>query len=171
MKYYIITNGGIVEKFRKLFCGPNKHRTNMFLRTENNFTHVITTTNFKELTNKCKVFYCQIRLCTGHIELNVHKRCTTLHWHRCPVHEYYRQWSHTYLWRSNARTVPSREELTTTLSDELNTTQETAAECSVNVTKQNPVPVFHNFTCHPGRKMVRERDSRRGFQIQSHEDR
>ena len=134
----------------------------------------ISHTSLQRQTSKSwqmSVFYCQIGSCTGHIELNVHKRCTTLHWHRCPVHEYCRQWSHTYLWRSNARTVPSREELTTTLSDELNTTLETAAECSVNVTKQNPVPVFHNFTCHPGRKMVRERDSRRGFQIQSHEDR
>ena len=59
-----------------------------------------------------------------------------------------------------------------TLSDELNTTLETAAECSVNVTKQNPVPVFHNFTFHPqGRWSWREihvvGESKRGFHMQS----
>ena len=71
-----------------------------------------------------------------------------------------RKWSAylcTYLWRSNARTVPSHEALTTTLSVELKVMLDTAEECSVNVTKQNPVNVFHSFTWGGGRERERGR--------------
>lgn len=53
----------------------------------------------------------------------------------------------TNLCKSNALTVPSKDALTTTLPEELNTAPVTAEECSENVTKQNPEATFHSFTC------------------------
>lgn len=50
------------------------------------------------------------------------------------------------LCKSKARTVPSREQLSTTLPEALKQTPVTPEECSENVTKQNPDVVFHSFT-------------------------
>lgn len=52
-----------------------------------------------------------------------------------------------YLWRSNARTVPSREQLSTTLPEVLKQTPVTPDKWSEKVTKQNPEVVFQSFTC------------------------
>lgn len=52
----------------------------------------------------------------------------------------------THLWRSKALTVPSREELTTTLPEALNVTPVTAEEWSVKVTKQKPEDMFQSLT-------------------------
>lgn len=54
--------------------------------------------------------------------------------------------SATHLCRSNARTVPSRDALTTTKPLEVKVTLETLLTCSVKVTKQRPLVEFHTFT-------------------------
>ena len=54
---------------------------------------------------------------------------------------------YAYLCRSKARTVPSSEALTTTLSEGVKTSWVTAAEWSEKVTKQKPVLVFQSLTC------------------------
>lgn len=51
------------------------------------------------------------------------------------------------LWRSNALTVPSKDELTTTLPEALKHTPVTPDACSEKVTKQNPEVVCQSFTC------------------------
>ena len=52
----------------------------------------------------------------------------------------------SYLCRSKARTVPSREALTMTKPLEVKVTLVTELVCSVNVTKHKPLVMFHTFT-------------------------
>ena len=63
-----------------------------------------------------------------------------------------------YLCKSWARTVPSRDELSTTLPAGLNTTLVTAAECSANVTKHNPVLVFHSLTWENRQRRIEKKN-------------
>ena len=63
------------------------------------------------------------------------------------IKQYYYYYSLTDLWRSKALTVPSREQLTTTLPKALKQTPVTPEVWSENVTKQKPEVVFHSFTC------------------------
>lgn len=51
-----------------------------------------------------------------------------------------------HLCRSNALTVPSKEALTMTKPLEVKVTLVTLLVCSVKVTKQSPLLVFHTFT-------------------------
>ena len=51
-----------------------------------------------------------------------------------------------YLLRSKALTDPSKDDDSTTCPFWLNTTPVIPPRCSVKVTKQNPLLVFHNFT-------------------------
>lgn len=52
----------------------------------------------------------------------------------------------SYLVRSKARTVPSRDADTINFLLGANATPVTVLVCSKNVTKQNPDWLFHNFT-------------------------
>lgn len=54
--------------------------------------------------------------------------------------------SDTHLCRSKARTVPSREALTTTTPLEVKATALTLLVCSLKVMKQRPLVAFHTFT-------------------------
>lgn len=54
-----------------------------------------------------------------------------------------------YLLRSNALTVPSSDEDRTTCPFWVKVTPVTPPRCSLNVTKQNPLLVFHSFTWKP----------------------
>lgn len=58
----------------------------------------------------------------------------------------------TYLCRSKARTVPSRDALTMTKPLEVKVTLVTLLVCSVKVTKQRPLLEFHTFTW--GNKLI-----------------
>ena len=55
--------------------------------------------------------------------------------------------SRSYLCRSKARTVPSRDALTMTKPLDVKVTLVTLLVCSVKVTKHRPLVVFHTFTC------------------------
>lgn len=70
-------------------------------------------------------------------------------WHGLWTLQWAWKWFHCifcYLCRSKARTVPSREALTTTKPLVVKVTLVMLLVCSVNVTKHRPLVVFHTFT-------------------------